>query len=69
LAMLTLASLRFQKYPDSISCIWIRKVGGADNSDARFQTAFSGVPKERVRLFEDSEIASLAEVKVAGGSC
>lgn len=60
---------RFQKYPDSVSCIWIRKVEGADNSDARFQTAFAGVPKEKVRLFEDKQIASLAQVDVAGGSC
>ncbi|KAL0572548.1 hypothetical protein V5O48_009405 [Marasmius crinis-equi] len=54
---------------DFIRCIWIHVVDGADNSDARFAAAFEGVPQERVRLFNDSQISALADVDVAGGQC
>lgn len=59
----------FKKYPGFISCIWVRRVANADNADARFNAAFSGIPKEKTRIFDDTEIASLAQINVAGGQC
>ncbi|KAG7095800.1 hypothetical protein E1B28_006500 [Marasmius oreades] len=54
---------------DFIRCIWIHLVDGAENSDERFAAAFDGVPQERIRLFDDSQIAGLADIDVAGGKC
>ncbi|KAK7040705.1 hypothetical protein VNI00_009611 [Paramarasmius palmivorus] len=54
---------------DFIRCIWIHLVDGADNSDERFAAAFEGVPADRVRTFDDSQIAALADIDVAGGQC
>ncbi|KAK1229909.1 hypothetical protein PQX77_007008 [Marasmius sp. AFHP31] len=54
---------------DFIRCIWIHLVDGADNSDERFAAAFEGVPQDRIRLFDDSQVAALANVDVAGGQC
>jgi len=59
----------FRKFGDAISCSWIRKVDGADNTDKRFAAAFAGVPSNRFRLFTDAEIPALAKVDVASGSC
>jgi len=67
--LLTVRSIRFRKQPSSVSCIWIRKVSGGNNTDARFSAAFAGVPEGRIKVFEDSEMASLASVDVAGGAC
>ena len=60
---------RFKKFPGFISCIWIRRVDNADNSDARFNTAFADIPAEKRRIFTDADIASLASIDVAGGQC
>ncbi|ESK84277.1 putative actin filament organization protein App1-like [Moniliophthora roreri MCA 2997] len=54
---------------DFIRCIWIHLVEGAENSDERFAAAFKGVPEDRIRLFDDSQIATLADIDVAGGQC
>ncbi|THH19711.1 hypothetical protein EW146_g1478 [Bondarzewia mesenterica] len=43
--------------PDFVSCIWIRRVDGANNTDARFTSAFEGVPSDRFRVYNDSDIA------------
>ncbi|KAJ3536706.1 hypothetical protein NMY22_g5912 [Coprinellus aureogranulatus] len=59
----------FKKYSGFISCIWIRQVDGADNVAERFATAFSGIPEGKFRIFGDSDIAGLADIDVAGGSC
>ncbi|KAF8647337.1 hypothetical protein AX16_006799 [Volvariella volvacea WC 439] len=59
----------FAKYGDSIACIWIREVPGADNSQARFDAAFAGVPQGRFRRFTDADIPSLQGIDVAGGQC
>lgn len=55
--------------PDFIACIWIRRVDGADNSDARFAEAFQGVPQDRFRIFSDEDIPSLEGIDVKGGKC
>ncbi|KAG7093256.1 hypothetical protein E1B28_006939 [Marasmius oreades] len=52
-----------------IRCIWIHLVDDADNSDERFEAAFDGVPWERIRLFDNSQIAALVDIDVAGGKC
>lgn len=65
----SLSLTSFRKYGDAIACAWIRRVEGADNSDERFAAAFSGVPKDKFRIFNDSEIPSLAQIDVAGGAC
>ncbi|KAF6751640.1 hypothetical protein DFP72DRAFT_906743 [Ephemerocybe angulata] len=57
------------KKRDTISCIWIRRVEGADNSDERFNTAFADVPAGKFRTFNDTEIPKLADIDVAGGQC
>jgi len=55
---------------DVIQCIWIRRVDGADNNDERFAAAFDGVPQDRVRVYEDSDITDvLPGIDVAGGKC
>jgi phosphatidate phosphatase APP1 len=60
----------FRKYgPDFVACAWIRQVDGAANSEERFSAAFEGVPTEKVRVFKDTDIASLAAIDVAGGVC
>jgi len=52
-----------------VRCIWIHLVDGANNTDARFNAAFKGVPQEKIRLFNDTEIPSLSSIDVAGGKC
>jgi len=52
-----------------ISCIWIRAVEGADNSEERFATTFAGIPETRFRIYQDADIPSLAQIDVAGGQC
>ncbi|KAJ2922928.1 hypothetical protein H1R20_g14204, partial [Candolleomyces eurysporus] len=59
----------FKKFPGFISCIWIRRVDNADNTEKRFNTAFADVPKDKWRVFTDSDIPSLASIGVAGGKC
>lgn len=59
----------FRKYADAIACSWIRRVDGANNTDERFAAAFVGVPKDRFRIYNDSEIPSLAQIDIAGGAC
>ncbi|KAG6907793.1 hypothetical protein DXG01_007332 [Tephrocybe rancida] len=60
----------FRKFGgDFISCAWIRAVDGADNTDARFSAAFSGVPENKFRIYTDNEIPSLQQIDVAGGKC
>ncbi|KAF4603132.1 hypothetical protein EYR38_003537 [Pleurotus pulmonarius] len=54
--------------PDFIACIWIRRVDGADNSDARFAEAFQGVPQDKFRVFSDGDIPGLASIDIKGGS-
>jgi hypothetical protein len=54
---------------DFIRCIWIHQVDGADNSQERFDAAFEGVPAERIKIFTDDDIPSLANIDVAGGTC
>lgn len=44
-------------------------VDGGDNSDERFAEAFDGVPQEKWRLYNTTDIPSLADVDLAGGSC
>ncbi|KAL4259183.1 Phosphatidate phosphatase APP1 catalytic domain-containing protein [Pleurotus pulmonarius] len=55
--------------PDFIACIWIRRVDGADNSDARFAEAFQGVPQDKFRVFSDGDIPGLASIDIKGGKC
>ncbi|RVD89778.1 uncharacterized protein DFL_000771 [Arthrobotrys flagrans] len=56
-----------RRYPDSIQCIFIRKVDDADNREERFITAFQGVPQSKWKLFtEPSEVMGL---DVASGQC
>ncbi|KAG2003732.1 hypothetical protein CC2G_004314 [Coprinopsis cinerea AmutBmut pab1-1] len=55
--------------PGAIACIWIREVEGADNSAERFGQIFRDIPQEKVKIFKDSEIASLRQVNVAAGQC
>jgi phosphatidate phosphatase APP1 len=43
----------FRSAPERIDRIAIRKVNGADHSEARWKAAFARVPQERWRLFED----------------
>ena len=50
-------------------CAWIRQVEGANNTAARFEAAFDEVPSSRWRVFDDSDIAGLAGIDVAGGAC
>ncbi|KAF8893022.1 hypothetical protein BD779DRAFT_1609996 [Infundibulicybe gibba] len=60
----------FRKYGSNIvTCIWIRKVDGADNSLARFAAAFKDVPSNKYRIYKDTDIPSLARIDVAGGAC
>ncbi|KAG7442903.1 uncharacterized protein BT62DRAFT_954366 [Guyanagaster necrorhizus] len=59
----------YRKYGDFIRCIWIHRVDGANNSYERFITAFEGVPKNKYRIYTDNDIAGLADIDVAGGSC
>ncbi|KAK0469032.1 uncharacterized protein EV420DRAFT_1258247 [Desarmillaria tabescens] len=59
----------YRKYGDFIRCIWIRQVDGANNTDARFVTAFQGVPESKYRIYTDGDIAGLANIDVAGGTC
>ncbi|TFL03946.1 hypothetical protein BDV98DRAFT_563301 [Pterulicium gracile] len=60
----------FRKYgADFVACTWIRQVEGAENSEERFAAAFEGVPPEKVRVFTDAEIGSLASIDIAGGLC
>ncbi|KAF8065136.1 hypothetical protein FPV67DRAFT_171095 [Lyophyllum atratum] len=60
----------FKKYGgDFMTCSWIRRVEGADNSDARFAAAFKGVPTNKFRIFTDDEIPGLQNIDVAGGEC
>ena len=54
---------------DWVGCIWIREVEGSDNSDARFQAAFEGVPRDKWRVFSDPVADGLADINVVGGSC
>ncbi|ETW87506.1 hypothetical protein HETIRDRAFT_145519 [Heterobasidion irregulare TC 32-1] len=55
---------------DFVSCIWIRRVDGANNTDARFAAAFEGVPSTRFRIYDDTDIIkTLPTVDVAGGKC
>ncbi|KAJ7693763.1 hypothetical protein B0H14DRAFT_2651306 [Mycena olivaceomarginata] len=58
-----------RKYGDFIACAWIRKVDGANNTDARFAAAFAGVDPSKFKLYTDDEIPGLADVDVAGGKC
>ncbi|KAF7301896.1 DUF2183 domain-containing protein [Mycena indigotica] len=58
-----------RKYGDFISCAWIRKVDGADNSDERFAAAFKGVDPSKIKIYTDAEIPGLANIDVAGGKC
>ncbi|KAJ7585663.1 hypothetical protein C8J56DRAFT_862163 [Mycena floridula] len=51
-----------------VSCIWIRKVPGAENSMSRFARAFQGVPTNKWRVFDDAEIAELQDIDV-GQEC
>ena len=61
---------RFRKYgPKFITCIWIRRFDGANNTNARFAAAFEGVPASKIRIYNDSEIPSLSRINVAGGEC
>ncbi|KAF3090651.1 hypothetical protein TWF102_003972 [Orbilia oligospora] len=56
-----------RRYPDSIQCIFIRKVENADNREERFREAFVGVPESKWKVFtEPSEIMKL---DVASGQC
>ncbi|RDB19745.1 Phosphatidate phosphatase APP1 [Hypsizygus marmoreus] len=59
----------FRKYGDFIACIWIRRVEGADNNDARFAAAFAGVPVNKTRIYTDADIPTLKNIDVAGGKC
>ncbi|KAF9467676.1 hypothetical protein BDZ94DRAFT_976646 [Collybia nuda] len=60
----------FNKFgADFITCSWIRRVEGADNSDERFAAAFKGVTAEKFRIYTDADIPSLANINVAGGEC
>ncbi|KAF7291006.1 DUF2183 domain-containing protein [Mycena chlorophos] len=58
-----------RKYGDFIQCAWIRLVDGANNTDARFAAAFEGVDPSKFKLYNDTEIPSLANIDVAGGKC
>ena len=42
-----------RQHPDQIRAIWIRKVEGADNTDARFEEAFAEVPSDTWQVFEE----------------
>ncbi|KAK0463293.1 hypothetical protein IW261DRAFT_1347935, partial [Armillaria novae-zelandiae] len=59
----------YRKYGNFIQCIWIRQVDGANNSNERFTAAFTGVPKNKYRIYTDDEIPGLAHIDVAGGLC
>jgi len=59
----------FRKFPGFIACIWIRHFDSANNTDARFQAAFAGVPANKYRLFTDDEIPFLSGINVAAGEC
>ncbi|KAJ7752752.1 hypothetical protein DFH07DRAFT_960400 [Mycena maculata] len=58
-----------RKYGDFIACAWIRLVDEANNTQARFDAAFEGVDPSKYKLYNDTEIPSLANIDVAGGSC
>jgi hypothetical protein len=61
---------RFRKYgADFVACIWIRKVDGANNTDARFAAAFENVPSNKIRLYTDDEIPSLQDIDIPNGEC
>lgn len=45
--------LMAREHPEQIRHIFIRRVDGADNSAARFDTAFAGVPREAWTVFDD----------------
>jgi len=58
----------FRKYgPEFLPCIWIREVDGANNSDVRFTSAFTGVPKNNWRTFTNAR--ELVGIDVVSGSC
>jgi hypothetical protein len=58
----------FRKFgAEWMSCIWIREVDGANNTDARFAAAFEGVDEGRWRVFTDP--SDLVGIDVAGGAC
>ncbi|GLB39809.1 putative uncharacterized conserved protein (DUF2183) [Lyophyllum shimeji] len=60
----------FRKFGgDFISCSWIRRVDGANNTDARFAEAFQGVPANKFRTFTDADIPGLQNINVAAGEC
>lgn len=48
-------------------CAWIRMVDGANNTQARFEAAFKGVPSGKWRTFKDP--SELADINVANGQC
>jgi hypothetical protein len=52
-----------------VACIWIRKVDGANNTDARFAAAFENVPSNKIRLYTDDEIPSLQDIDIPNGEC
>ncbi|KAI9144442.1 hypothetical protein BKA69DRAFT_793967 [Paraphysoderma sedebokerense] len=51
----------------TITCIFIRKVEGADNSEARFNKDFTGVPREKWVVFDDPKVVESADI--ANGKC
>ncbi|KAG6878155.1 hypothetical protein C0993_011573 [Termitomyces sp. T159_Od127] len=60
----------FNKFgSDFITCIWIRAVDGANNTNARFSASFAGIPEGKFRIFTDDRIPSLQQIDVAGGKC
>ncbi|KAF5367896.1 hypothetical protein D9757_011244 [Collybiopsis confluens] len=58
----------FKQHEGFLRCIWIH-MDGAKNSQARFDAAFEGIPKDKYRLYKDSDIGTLKDIDVARGKC
>lgn len=58
-----------RKFGDFISCAWIHSIDGGNNTAERFAAAFEGVSPNKFRIFNDTEIPSLADIDVKGGKC
>lgn len=59
--------LRFKRHPGFIQCIWIRQVADANNTAARFASAFEGVPAWKFKVFQDP--SELMTLDPANGVC
>ncbi|KAL2811568.1 hypothetical protein BJX63DRAFT_398795 [Aspergillus granulosus] len=58
----------YRKYgPEWMKCIWVHLVEEGNNTDARWEEAFKGIPKSVYKLYSDPE--ELNPVALVEGAC